>query len=291
MIINASDLEHSDEAKTHESSESHIEKTDSQSDDAIGHYAEGEAITSSYIESNHLRPTAPLTWLKLALQDFKRAPVIAIFYGVIFTIIPMSMMYFAVTTQNLMYLFPTAMAFAIIGPVFASGLYDVAWELEKNHKPTLKHSLKSMFRNPVNEWGFALLLVVLMIAWMRLAGLIYAIYPSVANPSFSDLSAFLMIGTLAGAVMTALGFAISAFTPQILMERKVDLATAIVSSFKAVQKNKSAMFIWAACIFGLVLLGFATGALGFIVIMPILSFASWHGYIAVIKTKRQRKYQ
>jgi uncharacterized membrane protein len=38
-------------------------------------------------------------------------------------------------------------------------------------------------------------------------------------------------------------------------------------------------------------LGFGTGAVGFIVIMPLLSYASWHAYIAVIKTKKARKYE
>ena len=85
--------------------------------------------------------------------------------------------------------------------------------------------------------------------------------------------------------------AISAFTPQIMMERRVDIMTAVVSSIHAVKENFAAMVVWSICIFVLVALGFAAGAAGFIIIMPLLSYASWHGYIAVIKTKKPRGYE
>ena len=84
---------------------------------------------------------------------------------------------------------------------------------------------------------------------------------------------------------------LTAFTPQIVMERKVDIVTAIVSSAHAVKENPKAMLVWAGCLFGFVLLGFITGAVGFIVIMPLLSLASWHAYIATIKTKIHRRYE
>ena len=86
-------------------------------------------------------------------------------------------------------------------------------------------------------------------------------------------------------------FAISAFTPQIMMERRVDIMTAVVSSINAVKENIAAMIVWAGSIVMLVALGFATGATGFVVLMPLLSYASWHGYIAIIKHKAPRGYE
>ena len=86
-------------------------------------------------------------------------------------------------------------------------------------------------------------------------------------------------------------FAISAFTPQIMMERRVDIMTAVISSMNAVKTNVGAMIVWAALIIFMVFLGFVTGTAGFIVIMPLLSYASWHAYIAVIKTKKPRGYE
>lgn len=258
---------------------------------AQGLYSKESASGQNYITSYKIGTFEPYRWLLLAFNDFYRAPLLSLAFGAVFSVIPAVILFLVYSTGNWMYLLPGAMAFSLIGPAFASGLYDVAWELEKGHKPTLKHSLKSLWRNPVGEWSFAVILLILMLAWMRLAGLIYVLYPAHANPTLSDMSAFLMLGTLVGAAMTGIGFAVSAFTPQILLERKVDVMTAVISSVNAVRNNLTAMIFWAALVFGLVLIGFLFQAVAFIVIMPLLSYASWHGYIAVIKTKRERKYE
>ncbi len=243
------------------------------------------------LESSHVSASAPFHWLSLAFKDIANAPILSLVYGLVFTLIPATIMYFVYQFDTHLVILPAVVAFALIGPAFAAGLYDVAWELEKGHKPTLFHSLKSMFRNPAGEWGFAFLLMVIMIVWMRLAALIHALYPNVVNPSFEQLSAFLTLGTIVGGILLVTVFAISAFTPQIMMERRVDLMTAVISSINAVKTNAAAMIVWAGLILCLVFVGFITGTAGFIVIMPLLSYASWHAYIAVIKTKKPRGYE
>lgn len=243
------------------------------------------------LECNKVNTFSAFHWLALAFKDMARAPVLSLIYGLIFTLIPVAIIYSAFFAGTHLVILPATVAFALIGPAFAVGLYDVAWELEKGHKPTFMHSLKSMFRNPAGEWGFAILLMVIMIVWMRLAALVHALYPSHANPTFEELSAFLTLGTIIGGILLVTVFAISAFTPQIMMERRVDIMTAVMSSMNAVKTNFAAMVVWSVCIFVLVALGFVTGAAGFIVIMPLLSYASWHAYIAIIKTKKPRGYE
>ncbi|KZN46193.1 DUF2189 domain-containing protein [Pseudoalteromonas luteoviolacea] len=243
------------------------------------------------LESNQIAALAPFHWLSLACKDIVRAPILSLVYGLVFSIIPAFIMWLVFQSGTHLVILPASVAFALIGPAFAAGLYDVAWELEKGHKPTLMHSLKSMFRNPAGEWGFAILLMVIMIVWMRLAALIHALYPNVPNPNFEQLSAFLALGSIVGGILMMAVFAISAFTPQIMMERRVDIMTAVVSSIHAVGTNVPAMIVWGLTIVTLVVIGFLTGAAGFIIIMPLLSYASWHGYIAIIKTKKPRGYE
>ena len=74
------------------------------------------------------------------------------------------------------------------------------------------------------------------------------------------------------------------------MERKVDLATAVLSSMNTVWSNKIPMLFWASIIFIAVLIGFATQFFGFIILMPIIGYATWHGYIDSIEVKRKRLY-
>jgi uncharacterized membrane protein len=246
---------------------------------------------SRVIDANVVSTLAPFHWLRLAVKDFANAPFIALSYGLLFSIIPMGVCLLVLATQNHLFILPATVGFALIGPAFATGLYDVAWELEKGHKPTFAHSLKSMFRNPVSEWGFALLLVFIMMAWMRIAALIHALYPSQVEPSIEQLVSFLSMGVTAGALITAVVFTLSAFTPQILVERRVDIMTALLTSIKAVNKNVVTMFIWSLIILTMVAISVLTLGVGFIITMPILAFSSWHAYIAVIKTKRQRDYE
>ena len=63
-----------------------------------------------------------------------------------------------------------------------------------------------------------------------------------------------------------------------LLDRKADAVTAVVSSVNAVLCNKIAMFVWGALIVTAVLIGFATGMLAFIVLLPLIGHATWHGY-------------
>jgi uncharacterized membrane protein len=75
------------------------------------------------------------------------------------------------------------------------------------------------------------------------------------------------------------------------MERQVDLATGVLTSINAVLTNKLVMLLWASIIFTGVGIGFLTGFIGFIVIMPVIGYASWHGYIDTIATKRGRTFE
>jgi uncharacterized membrane protein len=242
------------------------------------------------IECNKLEVTAPFRWLSLAVADFFASPMISLGYGIIFSIIPFAAMQLFAIEANPMFIIPMIVGLTLIGPIFSSALYDVAWELEKGHKPSFGHSFKSLLRNKVGLWGFAVILLLILTLWVRLASLVFVLYPTDANPTLMELAVFLGIGFIIGGGLSMLVLVISAFTPQIIMERRVDIMTAVFTSANAVKNNLFVMCIWGAIIIVAVAIGFATSAVGFIIIMPLLSFASWHAYIATIKTKKQRAF-
>lgn len=230
-------------------------------------------------------------WLRLAVQDMKRAPMLTLAFGLLFAVIPWLITYFVSLTGWHLVIMPALVCFILVGPFLAAGMYDVSWELEKGHTPSLSHCFKAILRNNVNEWAFGVLLLVIMIFWLRVASLIHALYPQYIDDDFVNLMPFLTIGTIAGAAFTLLVFSISAFTQPILMERRVDLATAVLTSVNAVWVNKKVMFAWATVIMLCVAVGFATLFFGFILLMPLLGYASWHAYIDTIETKRARHYE
>lgn len=255
------------------------------------HNAISESGIARVLPCKQLTLADPIKWLSFAWQDVLKAPGLSLFYGVAFAITPWFITYLVAKTGWHLVILPAVVCFMLVGPVLAAGLYDISWELEKGHKPQLSHTLMAMKRNAVNSWGFSLLLMIFMIFWLRIASLIHALYPPGLEYSLENLLPFLALGTGVGILFTFLVFMLTAFTQPILMERKVDLATALLSSINAVWLNKLPMLLWGALIFICVLVGFVTGFFAFILLMPIIGYASWHGYIDTIETKRERKFQ
>jgi uncharacterized membrane protein len=129
---------------------------------------------------------------------------------------------------------------------------------------------------------FAVVLLVIFLVWARAGAMVSVFFPTDGNPEFEDLAAYLSVGSVVGALFAAVTFSASAFSLPMLMHRDVDSITAIVTSINAVLRNKLAMAVWLAIIvFGL-LLGVATLFVGLVVILPVIGYAAWHGYLATI---------
>lgn len=257
----------------------------------VQHNAIIDSQIARVIPCKKLTIADPLKWLVLGMRDAQRAPLITLFFGLIFSAIPWCITFLVQLTGWHLVIMPAIVCFILIGPFLAAGMYDVSWELEKHHVPSLWHSVKAIKRNAVNEWGLGILLMVLMIFWLRIASVIHALYPPYLDENWENLMPFLAVGSVVGAGFTLLVFFLSAFTQPILMERKVDLATAVLTSMNAVWTNKIPMLFWAFIILLAVLIGFATWFIGFIFLMPLIGYATWHGYIDTIETKRERHYE
>ena len=80
----------------------------------------------------------------------------------------------------------------------------------------------------------------------------------------------------------ALVFALSVISIPLLMERDIDVVTAMAASVRAVVSNPKAMGLWAALIAGAVFVGIATLGAGLVVVFPLIGHATWHAYRDVI---------
>jgi uncharacterized membrane protein len=83
-------------------------------------------------------------------------------------------------------------------------------------------------------------------------------------------------------VFASVTFSVSAFSLPMIMHRRVDAVTAVVTSINAVLRNKLAMAVWLALIVMGLLIGVATAFVGLVVILPIIGYAVWHGYLETI---------
>ena len=81
-----------------------------------------------------------------------------------------------------------------------------------------------------------------------------------------------------GGLMAAPIFASSAIAIPLLLDRRIGLLQAVVTSWEAVLTNPAPMAWWATLIMGFSLLGLCSALLGLIAVVPMLGHGTWHAY-------------
>jgi uncharacterized membrane protein len=229
-----------------------------------------------------LAPGAPFTWLAKGWRDMTLAPKASFFYGVVLTLLSIAI---AVMTWRLglvaLYL-GLASGFVFIGPFLAMGLYSTSYQLEIGRTPTLSYSLKEGRTHLRDTLVLGICLLIVLLVWARAATLMNVFRPETALPTWRELLPFFGIGSAVGAIFVAIVFAATAFSLPMLLDRRTDAVTAVVTSINAALQNKAAMLVWGSIILLAVLIGFATMLIGFVVILPLIGHATWHAYRATI---------
>jgi uncharacterized membrane protein len=225
-----------------------------------------------------LSPSAPLRWLRLGWDDLTRAPRLSLTYGLVLMLMSLAVTGLAWQFGTLAMYFGLATGFVFVGPLLAVGLYSISRQLEAGLTPVMGYCVQQGWRNLQGLLGLGMVLLIVLVMWARVAAMVSVFIPPNADRTWQDLLPFLGIGSAIGAMFTALVFAVSAFSFPMLLDRKVDPVTAVVSSFHAVMRNKGTMLVWAGMIGVAVLSGFATAFLSFVVLLPVIGHATWHAY-------------
>lgn len=227
---------------------------------------------------------APLRWLRLAWTDMRRAPRLSLAYGLALMLLSVLIALFTWRFGTLALYIGLATGFVFVGPVLAVGLYSISRQLDKGLKPVLGYCLREGTYHLKELLVLGIILLVVLLVWARAAALVYVFFPQIGEPGLRSLLPFLGVGSAVGAVFALIVFATSAFSLPFILDRKVDAVTASVSSFNAVLRNKKPMALWACMIGVSVLLGFATAFVGFVVLLPLIGHATWHGYEETLDT-------
>lgn len=228
--------------------------------------------------SRELEISAPFNWLRLGWQDLCKAPKQSLTYGSVMLVISYIVSLLAYYLGELSFFLSLVSSFIFMGPVIAIGLYSISCQLSLGLKPRLGYCLREGRKHMGDELIFAFVLLIVFLIWARAASMVHVFFPIKANPEMKELLLFFSIGTVVGAIFTALIFTISAFSLPMIMDKKVDMITAIVTSINAVLRNKKVLFLWGMIIVALVLLGLLTAMIGLVVLLPLIGHATWHAY-------------
>ncbi|QRG06277.1 DUF2189 domain-containing protein [Xanthobacter dioxanivorans] len=228
------------------------------------------------------------------VEDFNRAPVIGALFGAVYAFggIILLACVFALDLGYLAY--PLFAGSVLIGPFVAAGLYDVSRELEAGRTPTLRGVLSTVFAQRKRELGWmAFVTIFAFIIWMYQVRLLLALFLGFASFgtmqefmrvlfTTSDGLSFLAVGHVVGAALALGLFSITVVSFPLLMDRDLDVVTAMITSVQAVLLSPGPMIAWGMTVVAVLFIGAAPCFLGLIVVLPVLGFATWHLYRRVI---------
>lgn len=234
--------------------------------------------------------TAAFSWLKAGIEDFRCAPGRSLFYGALFAAACGAT---TALTLNLPWLtlgFLTGLL--LMGPYLATGLYVAARQLEAGEPVSIRAALRLLRERSTNLALFAVILVVVMDAWVRVSSLLFAIHFGLFSPSIQGYLGLLsgqgdpwvlVYFVAMGALLAAAVFVTCAVAVPLMVDRDRNPIDAIGASIRAVRRNWPAMLVWAALIATLTGIGILTFFTALVVLFPVLGYATWHSYRALVE--------
>lgn len=234
---------------------------------------------------NRLAAGAALRWVSLGWRDFRSAPRQSLVYGVAIVLLSWLVTGIGLRLGSYWAALVLLSGFVFVAPLLALGLYSISRQLERGIAPTLARCIPEVGRALGTAMVFAVALLVVFLVWARAGSMVHVFFPVRSDPDWTQLAAFLAIGSAVGSIFALVTFMFSAFSLPMICDRDADAITAIVTSVNAVLRNKPAMAVWALLIVGLTAAGFATALLGLAVTIPLLGYATWHAYRETIDAR------
>jgi uncharacterized membrane protein len=232
--------------------------------------------------------TAPLQWLQLGWRDFRRAPVIGLFYGASFA--AMGWMLLLLFRHAPAYTLALSAGFLLVGPFLCLGLYDVSRRLERDEAPRLAASLVVWRERAGTMAVFGAVLLILEMLWARASLVVFALsfdgMPDFKGSMLALLDpenlTFIVAYLAVGGLFAGIIFAISVVAMPMILDRQTDAITAGLTSLRLCLTQPAVMLCWGAVITLLVVLAMLPGFAGLLIVAPVLGHASWHAFRATV---------
>jgi uncharacterized membrane protein len=240
--------------------------------------------------------TRPLYWLVLAWRDMARCGWISLAHGLA---LAFGGAVILAVGHNRFWLMAGAISgFLLVAPVLASSLYALSRALERGEKADVRVVLKTWLNwqdNHFNKFGndywclvqFGALLALAGTGWVVTSAALITLLAPLPITTPLDFVQHVMLAkngflfelwlALGGALAAPI-FASTVITIPLLLDRRLSLIQAVLTSWRVVLANPLPMAFWSALIMIFTLLGFGSALLGLIAVIPMLGHASWHAY-------------
>ena len=251
---------------------------------------------TTYPTVRSIELTQPLTWLSKAWLDMTRAGWISYAHGLALALAGWAIV--AIAHQRFWLLAVAVSGFMVVAPVLATSLYALSRAMEKGEAANLQVVLKTWLNwqnNHINKfsndyWGmvqFGVLLGVAATGWVLTSAALITLLAPVPINTPEDFIRHVVLARngwlfevwlALGGLMAAPIFASSAVSMPLLLDRRITLTQAVLTSWQTVLSNPVPMAAWASLIMLITMLGMGTLMIGLVIAMPLLGHASWHAY-------------
>lgn len=195
-------------------------------------------------------------------------------------------------------LFPMAAGLALLGPLTATGFYELARRREEGRESSWRHFADLLKSPQIDQIGIvAAILIALFVGWLIAAGLVYAAFFGLNEPA--SLGSFLtevlttargwgmiLVGNLVGFVFAVAALCLSITSLPMLVDRNVSAGTALATSIETVRSNPMVTLRWGLTVAVLLVIGSIPAFLGLAVVLPWLGYATWHLYRKAVPVQR-----
>jgi len=233
----------------------------------------------------------PFAWLQHGYRDLLAAPGASLLHGLVIALGGLAILTLTLRAWLLM---PGALSgFLLIGPILATGLYELSRRRAAGERPRLAHAAAAWRRGTRPLVLLGLLLFCAATGWVVASAVLFKLFVSarIASPldflryAAADQGALLFwLWVIAGGLGAAFVFALTVVSAPLLLDRTINVRRALLTSVRAVGENPLPMALWAAIIMGLSLLSMATMMIGFVFAAPVIGHATWHAYRDLVDT-------
>jgi uncharacterized membrane protein len=225
--------------------------------------------------------------------DFKEKRGDLIFVGLLYPLIGLvAAMLF--NGAQIFLLFPIFAGLSLMGPLVATGFYEIARRRELGLDASWRHFF-DVVRGPsaLSIMAVGAGLLAIFCAWLASAAIVYGLFfgtapPDSAGAFLTDVFftgrgwAMIAVGNLIGLVFALVVLAASVVSLPLLVDRKVSAERAVATSLSAFRHNPGILLRWGLIVAVILVLGAIPLLIGLAVALPVLGYATWHLYTRLV---------
>lgn len=227
--------------------------------------------------------------LRAGWADFQACRTDVMFLVLLYPIIGIGLAVSALHMSLIPLIFPLIAGFALLGPVTAVGVYEISRRREQGEEIGWLSALKVVERPRfASIVVMGLYLAVIFCLWMVVAGHVYGATlgpeaPASLGSFLGDLTtgpgiAMTLIGCAIGGVFALTVLATSVVSFPLLLDRRVGLPVAVLTSVQVTRENPRVILTWGGIVAAGLVLGSIPMLLGLVIVLPVLGHATWHLY-------------